>query len=79
LAGLTVLEICAGADGQAPGLELAGFEPLTAVEIDHDACETLRMNRSSWKVLEDDLHHIDARAYQESIILRVTFHVPRSQ
>jgi DNA (cytosine-5)-methyltransferase 1 len=42
---LTSIEICAGAGGQALGLEQAGFEHLAAVEIDPWAAETLRTNR----------------------------------
>ena len=50
---LTCVEICAGAGGQALGLEQAGFGHAAAVEIDSDACETLRRNRGSrWKIIE---------------------------
>ncbi|MFI2279730.1 DNA cytosine methyltransferase [Nocardia beijingensis] len=41
---LTSVEICAGAGGQALGLENAGFSHAALVEIDHNACETLRAN-----------------------------------
>ena len=51
----TVLEICAGAGGQALGLEQAGFEHSAAVEVDPNACETLRSNRPDWQVLEGDV------------------------
>ena len=51
----TVLEICAGAGGQASGLDEAGFELVAAVEIDKDACNTLRKNRPSWNVVEASL------------------------
>jgi DNA (cytosine-5)-methyltransferase 1 len=61
---LTCLEICAGAGGQSLGLEQAGFTHEAAVELDHDACETLRLNRGSeWKIVEDDLHNVDGHAY----------------
>lgn len=50
------VEICAGAGGQALGLEMAGFEHCCLVEIDPHACATLRANRPSWKVFEQDLH-----------------------
>jgi DNA (cytosine-5)-methyltransferase 1 len=54
------IEICAGAGGQALGLEQAGFEHLRLVEIDAAACATLRLNRPNWHVVEGDLHDFDA-------------------
>ncbi|WP_371152075.1 DNA cytosine methyltransferase [Buchananella felis] len=51
----TSVEICAGAGGQARGLELAGFKHLAAVEIDKHACQTLRLNRPEWNPIEADL------------------------
>jgi len=52
---LTSIEICAGAGGQALGLEQAGFEHAAAVEIDKFACATLRHNRPHWNVFEGDV------------------------
>jgi DNA (cytosine-5)-methyltransferase 1 len=52
---LDVVEICAGAGGQALGLERAGFEHALAVELDGAACATLRANRPAWKVAEGDV------------------------
>ncbi|WP_433081230.1 DNA cytosine methyltransferase [Dactylosporangium sp. CA-052675] len=49
------VEICAGAGGQALGLEKAGFEHALAVELDPNACNTLRHNRADWKVSEGDV------------------------
>lgn len=54
------LEICAGAGGQALGLEQAGFEHVSLVEIEAPACQTLRINRPHWNVVEGDLHHYTA-------------------
>lgn len=51
----TSVEVCAGAGGQALGLEQAGFEHLAAVEIENIACATLRTNRPKWNVIEHDL------------------------
>jgi len=46
-----VVEICAGAGGQSLGLEIAGFEHELAVELDQNACATLRHNRwAGWQV-----------------------------
>jgi DNA (cytosine-5)-methyltransferase 1 len=55
VADLDVVEICAGAGGQALGLERAGFEHALAVELDPAACGTLRANRPGWKVAEGDV------------------------
>jgi DNA (cytosine-5)-methyltransferase 1 len=61
---LTSVEICAGAGGQAIGLEQAGFGHEAVIEIDRDACETLRLNRGAdWKVIEGDVADVDGRAF----------------
>ncbi|MFF9555415.1 DNA cytosine methyltransferase [Streptomyces albus] len=52
---LKVVEICAGAGGQALGLERAGFEHALAVELDPNAVDTLRKNRSAWDVRQGDV------------------------
>lgn len=61
---LTSLELCAGAGGQARGLELAGFGHAGLVEIDTDCCKTLRHNRPQWTVHEDDLNQFSATSYK---------------
>ncbi|MGB6454523.1 MAG: DNA cytosine methyltransferase [Streptosporangiaceae bacterium] len=67
---LTVVEICAGAGGQALGLEQAGFRHAAAVELDADACATLRANRGDdWKIVEDDVANIDGHAYAHADLL----------
>lgn len=60
---LTCVEICSGAGGQAIGLEQAGFEPLAMVELDPDACRTLRHNRPHWNVIEGDVREFSAKPY----------------
>lgn len=61
----TSVEICAGAGGQAVGLHNAGFKHAALIEIDRDACETLRANTarnpewSGCKVIEADLREFD--------------------
>ncbi|SCZ64039.1 DNA (cytosine-5)-methyltransferase 1 [Epibacterium ulvae] len=52
---LTSVELCAGAGGQALGLERAGFEHTALVDIDKHCCATLRHNRPNWNVLEEDV------------------------
>ena len=53
---LSSLELCAGAGGQALGLEQAGFGHQGLVEINSHSCSTLRLNRPEWRVFEKDLH-----------------------
>ncbi len=57
------VELCAGAGGQALGLERAGFEHEALVEIDAHACQTLRLNRPSWDVREGDLRAFDGHPF----------------
>lgn len=60
---LTAIELCAGAGGQAIGLEAAGFRHLALVEMDADPCATLRANRPRWPVIQADLRAFDARPF----------------
>ncbi|TLP67853.1 DNA cytosine methyltransferase [Parasedimentitalea maritima] len=59
---LTSVELCAGAGGQALGLEKAGFDHAALVEIDKHCCATLRHNRPNWNVLEEDVRLFKERA-----------------
>ncbi len=56
------IELCAGAGGQALGLEQAGFGHEALVEIDPHCCNTLRHNRPEWRVIEDDVRAFKERA-----------------
>ncbi|TCM80499.1 DNA cytosine methyltransferase [Rhodovulum steppense] len=59
---LSSVELCAGAGGQALGLEQAGYAHEALVEIDPHCCATLRANRPRWTVVEDDLRLFKERA-----------------
>lgn len=61
---LTCVEICAGAGGQALGLEKAGFEAQALIEIDRHCCNTLRLNRPNWNIKEGDIREFDGRPYK---------------
>ncbi|MGH9468956.1 MAG: DNA cytosine methyltransferase [Terriglobia bacterium] len=61
---LSVLEMCAGAGGQALGLERAGFEVACAIDVDGDCCRTLRANRPAWKVMEGSIAGLDGTRFR---------------
>lgn len=63
------IEICAGAGGQALGLEQAGFKHTVLIEIDASACATLRKNRPSWNVIEGDVKSFSAEKYRNIDLL----------
>ncbi len=70
MASLTTLELCAGAGGQALGLEQAGIAHAGLIEIDKHACATLRRNRPKWNVIEKDLNQFtDASAFRHVDII----------
>lgn len=62
--GFSVLEICAGGGGQATGLEAAGFDLAAAVEIDSHACNTLRLNRPHWNVIQRSITDFDGADFR---------------
>jgi len=62
---LSTLELCAGAGGEALGLEQAGIAHAGLIEIDPHACTTLRFNRPKWNVMRQDLNDFtDASAFK---------------
>ena len=66
---VTTLEICAGAGGQALGLEQAGFHHVALVEIEKQYCETLKRNRPQWKVICQDVQEFKGRPYRNKVDL----------
>lgn len=66
---ITSIEICAGAGGQAIGLEQAGFEHLALVEIESIACDTLRLNRPGWNVIKKDVRDFSVSEYKNIDLL----------
>ncbi len=63
---LTSIEVCAGAGGQALGLEQARFQHVALIENDRHACATLRRNRPYWNTIERDVRSFDATEYRNS-------------
>lgn len=66
---LTSVEICAGAGGQALGLELAGFSHTVLIEYERDYCNCLRYNRPNWDVRCMDVRDFDGTPYRGKIDL----------
>lgn len=65
----TCMEICAGAGGQALGLEMAGFEHVALVEYESEYCEALRQNRPEWNVICGDVRDFSGKPFEGKIDL----------
>jgi len=82
--GLVTLELCAGAGGQAIGLERAGIHHVGLVEIDARACSTLRQNRPKWNVIQQDVAGaiwtsvFESLAHNPFVLFAVSRHPPGS-
>ena len=69
---LTSIELCAGAGGQAIGIENAGFSHQAVVEIDTHCQKTLQLNRPQWNIIENeqsDLWNFSAHNYKNVDLL----------
>ncbi|MBO6167908.1 MAG: DNA cytosine methyltransferase [Kiritimatiellae bacterium] len=60
---LACVEICAGAGGQAIGLERAGFSHIALVEYEQEYCDVLKKNNPTWNVMCADVRKFDGRPY----------------
>jgi DNA (cytosine-5)-methyltransferase 1 len=58
------IEFCAGAGGQALGLEQAGFHHAALVEIESDYAKTIQLNRPFWDVRAADMNGFDGRPFK---------------
>lgn len=63
----SVLELFAGAGGLAVGMEKAGLKCVALNEIDKWACQTLRVNRPNWEVLEGDIKAFNFSEYYNKV------------
>ena len=65
----SLVELFAGAGGLALGLEQAGFKSVLLNEKDKYACETLRINRPDWNVVEDDIANVNFESLKGKVDL----------
>lgn len=63
----TSIELFAGGGGLALGMERAGFRHVLLNEFDTAACNTLRVNRPDWNIIEGDVRHIDFTPLRDKI------------
>lgn len=68
------IELFAGAGGLAIGTSRAGFQHVAVMEWDRNACDTLRVNRTTdhghtgeWEVVEGDISKTDFRSYADKV------------
>ena len=64
----TVLELFAGAGGMALGFEMAGLETEALIDINKDACATLKKNRPNWNVIHQDVAEVDFTKYKADVV-----------
>jgi len=66
---VTSLEICAGAGGEALGLEMAGFHHLALIEYEKEYCDCLKANRPEWDVRCMDVRDFNGSPFHGQIDL----------
>jgi DNA (cytosine-5)-methyltransferase 1 len=64
----TAIELFAGAGGTALGMENAGIHHILLNEYDKHACETLRINKPNWNIIESDIREIKFFEGQADIV-----------
>ncbi|KKR06786.1 MAG: Cytosine-specific methyltransferase [Parcubacteria group bacterium GW2011_GWC2_39_14] len=64
----TAIELFAGAGGTALGMENAGIQHILLNEYDKHACETLRINKPNWNVVEQDVRELKFFEGQADIV-----------
>lgn len=61
------IELFAGAGGLACGLEKAGLDTVLLNELDKNACDTLKANRTHWNVQCGDIAQLDFIPYRGQV------------
>ena len=62
---LKAIELFAGAGGLALGVEKAGFNTIGLIEIDKNACNTLKLNRPNWNVINENIANISSKNLED--------------
>ena len=62
---LKAIELFAGAGGLALGVEKAGFKTIGLIEIDKNACNTLKLNRPNWNVINENIANISSKNLED--------------
>lgn len=62
---LKAIELFAGAGGLALGVEKAGFNTIGLIEIDKNACNTLKLNRPNWNVINENIANISLKNLED--------------
>jgi DNA (cytosine-5)-methyltransferase 1 len=68
ISSYTAIELFAGAGGTALGMENAGIKHILLNEYDKHACETLRINKPCWNIVEEDIRKIKFFEGQADIV-----------
>lgn len=58
---LTAVSLFTGIGGLDFGFEAAGFKTLVALEMNKYCCETIRVNRPEWVVIENDVNCVESK------------------
>ena len=66
----TCVDLFAGAGGATQGLRAAGFDVVGAVELDHDAAATYRMNHPETRLWQSDIRAIAAATMRDDLGIR---------
>ena len=63
----TAIDLFAGAGGTALGLENAGLNHVMLNEFDKYAAATLRHNKPSWNINDEDIHKVDFKKWRNKV------------
>lgn len=59
------IDLFSGAGALSLGLQMAGFDVVIGVELDHDAAETYRANHPTTMLIEGDIKRLDGKILRE--------------